>query len=142
MECFKILLNFTLARRIQNKTFMIVNILLSILIALVFCADMYIPLFFQLDYKPTVTCSDSTVCEGLESILPTFRYIMEEEQKESEHYHIDCSDVYDIMVEGEYQDISLTQLELGLKQWQEIRLMQEGVLTFKPVYIHHMQEEE
>ncbi|MBR3692926.1 MAG: ABC transporter permease [Erysipelotrichales bacterium] len=142
MECFRILLNFTLTRRIWNKTFVIVNLLLSLLIALLFCVDMYIPLFFQLDYKPTITCSDGSVCDGLESILPNFRYIEEEKERESEHYHIECSDTYDIMVEGEYQEISLTQLELGLKQWQEITLIQEGILTFKPVYIHYMQEEE
>lgn len=143
MEEFKILLQFTLQRRIKNNTFLIVNMLLALLIVLVFCCDFYLPsLFPSWNQKTTIACSSIELCERLESFTSDYEIMMEEKGESEADFYIDEGESYDVWVNHDCDDLTIAALEITLRQIEEISLIESGQLTLRPIYIHSNKEED
>lgn len=143
MENFKVILKFTLNRRLRNKTFVYVNVLLGCLMILLFCCDFYIPYLFPTwEEKPTIMCSDTTVCNDLNYILQDFDFIEDEENRTSEYYFIDVNECYDIWVDSNANMLNVAKIEMALRQREELLLIEQGLLNLKPIYIHTDENEE
>lgn len=141
MEGFKILLGFTLNRRIKNKTFVIVNGLLAIMMVLLFCCDFYIPkLFPNWNEKVSVACSSMEICDALGSVLPQFEVV--DDSLEEANYYIDVSENYDIWARVETNPLVIAQIEMALRQVERLQLIASGQMMWKEVYLHSLEKNE
>lgn len=143
MDKFKVILKFTLNRRLKNKTFLIANILLGCLLILLFCCDFVIPVLFpDWEEKPTIMCSDETLCRDLKYILLDFEFINDETLHSNEHYFIDVNEYYDVWVNENVDMLNVAKIEMALRQREELVLVEQGLLNLKPVYVHSNMEDE
>lgn len=152
MESFKILLRFSLEKRIFNKTFIIVNALIALLLGLLFFVDTYIrdvlPNLFE---KPVVYTNDVMLYDFLETYMEesfnikTYEHDVFPITKDSE-YLLENNEVFDITIYKEKNDLELALLQNALLQFQQTInysiLFDQHQLLDKEIVLHRIENEE
>lgn len=148
MNSFKILLNFSLEKRIKNKTFIIVNLLMFIVIACIMFSDVYIKdIFPDLFEKPIVYVQDDNLYKFFNDYLEgqfVVKYTNSESQviDKDRKYLIEDNECYDITIYENENELELSIIQNALLQYQQVinysTLIMEGKLLNKEIYVHRV----
>ena len=150
MNNYNILLNFALSKRIKNKTFIILNCIVGIVVALLFFVDTYIEkLMPDLFEKPIIYVSDTSLYTFMNDYLKDNFEIEIWNQNtnvidSNNKYLIDINEEFDITIYEDTNELELSIIQNTLLQYVQLMnystLLSEGRLVDKEIVVHRLVE--
>lgn len=146
MNSFKILLKFSLEKRIKNKTFIITNVLILFVMGCLLFADLYIEdLFPSLFEKPVIYVDDTNLYEFLSDFLgESFEVNVADYEidmiNENGKYLIESEEEYAINIYSNEDSLQLSMIQNALLTYDQLKneaiLNDMGLLNSKEIVVY------